>query len=195
MKSRFYGAAVWILSSMAVLWWMTAPALVQQQVPDRETRMKAALAKPTPRLANGKPDLTGFWAEPSVSQYTYARTKDGKTVTVSDQDAPELDARAQPRFKARVADESLRPKYKPQYRAKQRELMFTASRLDPGIHCYPFGVPRIGAPTEIAQTASAVYLMYSSEGGPENEDPTHAFRIVPIGGKHDPEADPTPNGD
>jgi hypothetical protein len=73
--------------------------------------------------------------------------------------------------------------------------MYTASRIDPGIHCYPGGVPRIGAPTEIVQTPTAVYLMYGGEGAAEAEDQTHDFRIVPIGGKHDPDRDPRPNGD
>jgi hypothetical protein len=70
--------------------------------------------------------------------------------------------------------------------------MYTASRIDPGLHCYPWGVPRIGAPTEIVQTPSAVYLLYADE---RDEDPTHTYRVVPIGGKHDPDRDPRPNGD
>src|SRR2546426_975644 len=76
--------------------------------------------------------------------------------------------------------------------AKQRELMYTASRIDPGIHCYPFGVPRIGAPSEIVQTPTAMYFFYSGES---DEDPTHTFRVIPIGGKHDPDRDPRPDGD
>src|SRR6266550_2277473 len=119
MKSRFCGAGVWILSLIAVLWWTTAPAHVQGRgAAEREARMQAALAKPTPHLPNGKPDMTGYWAEPVVNQYTYTRSKDGKTITVGDRDAPELDERGQPNLKARIANESLRPKYKPQYRAK-----------------------------------------------------------------------------
>jgi hypothetical protein len=75
---------------------------------------------------------------------------------------------------------------------KQRELMYTASRIDPGIHCYPYGVPRIGAPSEIVSTPTTVYFFYASE---RDEDPTHTFRVIPIGGKHDPDRDPRPDGD
>src|SRR5262249_34978510 len=81
---------------------------------------------------------------------------------------------------------SIRPPYKRQFEAKQKELMYTASRLDPGIHCYPKGVPRLGAPPEIVHKPSAIYLLYAGQR-------TH--RIVPIGAKHNPDADPTPEGD
>ena len=72
--------------------------------------------------------------------------------------------------------------------------MYTASRIDPGIHCYPAGVPRIGAPTEIVQTPGTVYLMYAGEGSAESEDMTHTFRIVPIGATHAKDLDPVPVG-
>jgi len=64
--------------------------------------------------------------------------------------------------------------------------MYTASRIDPGIHCYPKGVPRLGPPTEIVHTPSTVYFFYAGE---------HTHRIIPIGGRHNPDQDPLPNGD
>jgi hypothetical protein len=171
------------------------PATAQQNGEDRAARIREAAAKPTPHIPDGHPDLTGYWADPPGPGLQYLRSTDGKTVVVVDRDAPELDARAQPRFKERAADKSRRPPYKPQFQPKQRELMYTASRIDPGIHCYPAGVPRIGAPTEIVQTPGAVYFMYAGEGSAESEDMTHTFRVVPIGGKHDPDRDPRPEGD
>src|SRR5207302_491323 len=121
-------------------------------------KIKEEAAKPTPRLADGHPDLSGNWSDPPNAPLEVVRSGDGKTLTVLDRDAPEIDARAQPNFKARAADNSRRPPYKPQYIAKQRELMYTASRIDPGIHCYPKGVPRLGPPTEIVHTPSTVYF-------------------------------------
>jgi hypothetical protein len=163
---------------------------------ERAAKIAEAAALQTPRLPDGHPDLTGYWGERVGGfSFDYQRSADGKTVVVGDRDAPELDARAQPRFKARAADTSKRPPYKSQFRSKQRELMYTASRVDPAINCYPAGVPRIGAPTEIVSTPMAVYLMYGAEGGPENEDEVHTFRIIPIGGKHDPDRDARPDGD
>src|SRR5262245_14810827 len=179
---------------LAFLTAITLPVAAQQKPEERAARIKEAAAKPTPRAADGHPDLTGYWADPPGPGLQYIRSADGKTVTVVDRDAPELDARAQPRFKERASDNSRRPPYKPEFQGKQRELMYTASRIDPGIHCYPAGVPRIGAPTEIIQTPGAVYLMYGGEGSAESEDQTHAFRIVPIGAKHGNDLDPVPDG-
>ena len=131
----------------------------QQDGNDRAALIKDAAAKATPRAADGHPDLTGYWADRIELGFGYnipvTKSADGKTVVYHDADAPELDARAQPRFKARAADSSQRPQYKPQFVTKQRELMYTASRVDPGIHCYPFGVPRIGAPSRAGGGACA----------------------------------------
>ncbi len=176
-----------MISVAAAVWCLILAAAAQQQGGgDRAAKMREEAGKPAPRLADGHPDLSGNWSDPPNAPLEVVRSADGKTLTVLDRDAPEIDARAQPNFKARAADNSRRPPYKPQFVAKQRELMYTASRIDPGIHCYPKGVPRLGAPTEIAQTPTTVYFFYAGEQ-------TH--RIIPIGGRHNPDQDPLPNGD
>ena len=195
MKCRVLSLGTVAIMVAALLLWVILPVAAQQGGGDRAARLKEAAAKPTPRAADGHPDLTGFWAEPPGAGLAYVRSADGKTLTVVDRDAPELDARAQPRFKERAADKTRRPPYKPEFQAKQRELMYTASRIDPGIHCYPLGVPRIGAPTEIFQSPTAVTMLYGGEGGAESEEQTHTFRVIPIGGQHDKERDPRPDGD
>jgi hypothetical protein len=162
----------------------------------RAARIKEAASRPTPRTPEGRPDLTGYWAQDRTTfgfdAVPIIKSPDGKTLIYAEPEAPELDARAQPRFKARVADRSRRPPYKPEFVAKQKELMHNGSHLDPGIHCYPLGVPRLGAPTQIFQVKDVVILLYADE---RDEDPTHTYRVVPIGGKHDPDRDPRPNGD
>jgi len=176
-----------MIAVAAAVWCLILTAAAQQQGGgDRAAKMREEAGKPTPRLAEGHPDLSGNWADPPNAPLEVVRSADGKTLTVLDRDAPEIDARAQPNFKARAADNSRRPPYKPQFVAKQRELMYTASRIDPGIHCYPKGVPRLGAPTEIVQTPTTVYFFYAGE---------QAHRIIPIGGRHNPDQDPLPNGD
>ena len=176
-----------MIAVAAAVWCLILTAAAQQQGGgDRAAKMREEAGKPTPRSADGHPDLSGNWSDPPNAPLEVVRSADGKTLTVLDRDAPEIDARAQPNFKARAADNSRRPPYKPQFVAKQRELMYTASRIDPGIHCYPKGVPRLGAPTEIAQTPTTVYFFYGGEQ-------TH--RIIPIGGRHNPDQDPLPNGD
>ena len=176
-----------MITVAAAVWCLILTAAAQQQGGgDRAAKMREEAGKPTPRSADGHPDLSGNWSDPPNAPLEVVRSADGKILTVLDRDAPEIDARAQPNFKARAADNSRRPPYKPQFVAKQRELMYTASRIDPGIHCYPKGVPRLGAPTEIAQTPTTVYFFYGGEQ-------TH--RIIPIGGRHNPDQDPLPNGD
>jgi hypothetical protein len=195
MKVRIL-ITITVAAIAACLLWTTQPVAARQGGADQAAKIKEAAAKPTPRAADGHPDLTGFWAPDhrtvGFDTVPIVPGADGKTVIYAERDAPELDARAQPNFKARAADTSRRPPYKKEFVTKQRELMYTASRVDPGIHCYPAGVPRIGAPTEIAQTPAAVYLIYADE---RDEDQTHTFRVVPIGGKHDPDRDPRPDGD
>ena len=184
MQGRFVTRTIAVAAAALVL---MLPAAAQQQAgADRAAKIKEEAAKPTPRLADGHPDLSGNWSDPPNAPLEVVRSGDGKTLTVLDRDAPEIDARAQPNFKARAADNSRRPPYKPQFVAKQRELMYTASRIDPGIHCYPKGVPRLGPPTEIVHTPSTVYFFYAGE---------HTHRIIPIGGRHNPDQDPLPNGD
>src|SRR6266705_2872608 len=188
MKSRI--VTVSVVAAIVGACLSVGSIFAQQDGNDRAALIKDAAAKATPRAADGHPDLTGYWADRIELVFGYnipvTKSADGKTVVYHDADAPELDARAQPRFKARAADSSQRPQYKPQFVAKQRELMYTASRIDPGIHCYPKGVPRLAAPTEIVSTPAAVYFFYAG---------VHTHRFIPIGGKHDPDRDPLPDGD
>ncbi|OLC31194.1 MAG: hypothetical protein DMG17_09515 [Acidobacteria bacterium] len=181
-----------MIAAVGLLWAAAPAGAAQQAGSDRAARIREEASKPTPRLADGHADLSGNWSDPPAPPLEIVRSADGKTLTVLDLDAPELDVKGQPGFKARAADRSRRPPYKPQFVTKQRELMFTASLADPGIHCYPLGVPRLGPPTEIAHMPHVIYFMY--EGGaarPGQRD----FRIIPIGGKHQTDRDPFPNGD
>src|SRR5437773_4526167 len=168
----------------AILVWIS-PAMAQQGGADFAARLKEASAKPTTRTPDGHPNLTGYWARDrrfvGFDTVPIERSTDGKTVVYAERDAPELDARAQPNFKARAADTSRRPPYKPEFVKKQRELMYTASRVDPGIHCYPAGVPRVGAPSEIVQTPNSVYLMYADE---RDEDQTQDRKSTRLNSSH-----------
>src|SRR5438094_2213915 len=184
MTTRF------VISVAALLLLVSVPIQAQQGDADWAAKLKDASVKSIPRLPDGHPDLSGAWGDPPPPPFfprvDFRRSPDGKTLTVIDRDAPELDALAQTLFKERAANRTIRPPYKPEFVTRQKELMYTASRLDPGIHCYPKGVPRIGAPTEIVHKPDAIYLFYAGQA-------TH--RIVPIGGKHDLDSDPKPEGD
>jgi len=167
----------------------TVPAHGQQAGDERAARAKEAAGKPTPRMADGHPNLTGFWADRPFERKVIS---DGKRVVYQEPPIQQRDVETIADFKNRVDNEALRPKYKPEFVAKQQEFMLKGSLLDPGVRCYPWGVPRIGPPTEIVQTSTTIYLLYGSETG---ADPVHTFRAIPIGGKHDPNRDPKPDGD
>src|SRR5262249_59353925 len=56
--------------------------------------------------------------------------------------------------------------------------------VDPIFKCQPYGVPRMGPPTKIVQTANEVIFLYAAPGaGTQPND----FRIIPTDGRdHDP---------
>src|SRR5439155_23393373 len=117
MQMRSHTAAL----SLACLLAATLPAAAQQNPEERAARIKEAAAKPTPRAADGHPYLTGYWADPPGLGLQYIRSAGGKTETVVDRGTPELDARAQPSFKERVAAKSRRPHDKTPFTATQRQ--------------------------------------------------------------------------
>src|SRR5262245_26181205 len=97
-----------VLNLAAALFFAVMPVAAQQPAGDLAAKIKEEAAKPTPRLSDGHPDLTGFWAADRTQLTFFAvpivKSSDGKTVIYAERDAPELDARAQPNFKARAAD-------------------------------------------------------------------------------------------
>jgi hypothetical protein len=209
MKSRFVGpfmaatvlALLWIAEPAAAQKSEGSDALTQRAEIDRAVAaaIPAAAKKPTPRGADGHPVLAGYWAAPWTGSDTYAVkvSADGKTRTLDEIPIVALNDLAVKNGEARAANadkDPLRAPYKPEYVAKEKELARTAFRMDPGLHCYPLGVPRLGAPSEIVQTPAAFYFLYNGE---YNEDMTHDHRVIPVGGQHadDKDRDPTPNGD
>src|SRR5881409_4110023 len=116
-----------MIAAVGGLLWAAPAGAAQQAGSDRAARIREEASKPTPRLADGHTDLSGNWSDPPAPPLEIVRSADGKTLTVLDLDAPELDVKGQPGFKARAADRSRRPPYKRQVVTKQRELMFTAS--------------------------------------------------------------------
>lgn len=83
-----------------------------------------------------------------------------------------------------------RPLYKPQFWDKVQNLDYDSNFADPviALACHPRGVPRMGPPTKIVQTADEVIFLYQG-GGVE-------VRVIPTDGRaHDPKAVPTYKGD
>ena len=199
MKLRFSACAAALLVAAAVLWWMSTPAQAQRNAiatPGRDAAFKEAAAKPTPRSADGHPDLTGFWTNglvPRTGGVFSASghvSDDGKVLDLGLENERDLCILAKNTFKNRTASRSFRPPYKPQYLATVEDNFNRKQFADPAFRCQPEGIPRSGAPQEIVQTPAAIYLFYRPL---ENNN---SFRFIPMDGRpHNKDADAMADGD
>jgi len=157
-----------------------------------EVIVKAAAAKPTPRTADGHPDLNGSWGAPELpisahqdsagNFYIDAPAEKGGT-------APKLDASLGEQLQP-VVDPNP-PAYKPELLAKVKELASDKVKNDPEFHCKPLGVPRAGPPRQIVQTPMLTVFLYDAQEGPPG-----SFRLVPTDGRaHRTDVDPSYFGD
>lgn len=124
--------------------------------------MKSSL--PTPRAADGKPDLAGMWGNVPSPAGGGGLRKDG----VFEPDQVAL-------HRSSVWE---KPLYKPEFWQQVRDLDFSEVDVDTTYNCYPPGIPRMNAPVQIIQTPTKIVLVY---GGLRT-------RIVPVNGRtHTPE--------
>ena len=143
----------------------------------------------TPRVQDGRPDLSGTWnpqpnalrgtvsvpAELQLKGISYASRRcapnqKGCRENTNQNIDDELTARIDPN----------RPLYKPEYWDKVQELDYNTNNTDPMFECMPDGVPRVGPPAKIVQTATELIFFYASARN-------HDYRIIHIDGRpHDP---------
>jgi hypothetical protein len=137
-------------------------------------------APPVRRLADGHPDLNGFYASSS-----------GPDTPVGAEFGPRPPRRkgADNGAKARHDDPN-QPPYKPELLAKVDGLAKMESKYDPAFYCKQGGIPRVGPPHAIIQAPGMpIVFLYQVIAG-------NAFRIIPMDGRpHDPNADQTYYGD
>lgn len=144
---------------------------------------------PTPRTADGKPDLTGTWVagggggggggralveleEGKFAEEFPSRRCGPTQVNCGDYTNQSEDGE----FTARLNPN--RPIYKPEHWDKVQQLDMWTNKYDPLFFCQPLGLPRQGPPNRIFQTDTQVVLLYNNDT---------AFRTVPIDGRqHDP---------
>jgi hypothetical protein len=80
------------------------------------------------------------------------------------------------------------PVYKPELRAKVKDLIDHESKTDPVFYCDRPGIPRIGSPRRIIQLPNEFVFLYEDISG----DP---YRIIPVGGQHKKDGNPSYYGD
>ena len=140
----------------------------------------------TPRLPDSRPDLSGTWIQAGGGRGQALKLPDGSICVTNCADLVPPGPAAVGRGGARgaaVAPQRNFPKYKSEYLAKVKELDDNQVKFDTALRCQPPGVPRIGPPAKIVQTAKEVVFLYDDLNGP-------FFRIIPIDGRpHRPASD------
>jgi hypothetical protein len=146
---------------------------------DREARLQSQ--EPTPRRADGKPDLTGNWAAGGMN-WRYGNRRCAPTQLEGC--SPAWNQTIDFEFEAPSRFGPNRPLYKPEHWDRIQQLDMWTNKEDPVMTCQPLGIPRQGPPRRIIQTDNDIvffYTQYADGGGGYGE-----YRIVPIdGSRHD----------
>ncbi len=162
----------------AALWLTAADATMQQGG-------AAKPAGPTPRVADGKVDFSGMWVntggggdiKPDESGNVTVLSR-GRPCHPGQECKPAINFERDSGVRQRLAYGTNVPLYKPEYWAKVEYNDVNGNFVDPEINCYPDGLPRIGAPSKIVQTANELILLYASH---------NQFRVVRLDAtQHDP---------
>jgi len=135
---------------------------------------------PTPRLADGKPDLTGSWRSPSkffIWRYGNRRC----APTQLDGCSPQWNQTIDFEFEAASRFGPNRPIYRPEHWDEVIYLDMWTNREDPIMTCQPMGIPRQGAPGRIFHTEQDITLLYGRGGDGGGGYPD--FRVIATDGQ------------
>ena len=138
-----------------------------------------------PRLANGKPDLTGVWQPGSTIPGTWeeANTGTGLGGTGTNADAPAATSSSDRRGGSGAP-------YKPEAAKKVLDSYNNRGIDDPAALCLFPGVPRIESvglfPVQIISRPEEVVMLYEYMS---------TFRVIPLNAKHPDDLEPTYLGD
>jgi len=140
----------------------------------------------TPKLANGKPDLSGSWATASGGQRGVAGGMFRRCTPFQPVCMEWTNQSQDFVFMAPSRLDPNHPLYKPEFWDKVQALDQWTNRDDPVMTCLPLGIPRHGAPARIFQTADDITMFY--RGGIDGGGGYPDFRMIPLDGKpHDPQ--------
>ena len=168
MKQHSLRYGVAIAAGIAVL--SFAPMTAAAQAPVASAAPTASEA--TPHTADGKPDLTGLWTgnpgsrlvidEQGNLRYTASGRGDASTgiTAVNFERDSTLSRRSDPN----------KPMYKAEFWEKVAYLDDNRNREDSYFSCANPGVPRMGPPSQIVQTDTAVIFLYARQNN---------FRVIP----------------
>lgn len=158
-----------------------------------------------------RPDFNGVWTNDGMSFINPQRGPDGSVICIVGCRPPAAEkkegeaakpaaapdrspsaggagAQERPPAAPRARPKPPRPTYKPEFQAKVADLDKRQVETDPALRCRNPGLPRIGPPSAIIQQEKFVTFLYEDLNG-------SFFRMIPIGGQHNPKAEATFLGD
>ena len=174
------------------------PASAQGRGPDPKAAaaLEEAAQKPTPRTADGHPDLNGSWAAPNFTPQSFYKDDDGKTTYLFGKEGGNPKAQGRGGRGRGAAPNG--PSYKPEFEAKVAALAAGAETKDwkdPALECRSLGVPRIGPPKEILQSPKMIAFFYQTDAG-SGTVPGIEVRLISTDGRpHRTDVDPSYLGD
>lgn len=160
----------------------TGPTVVTRAQYGEARQVAGTPTGPTPRMADGKPDLSGFWAAGLAPSRAEVDEK-GNIALLNLERPPADPGQAGTNFERDAgllqrADVNI-PLYKAEYWDKIQYNDVHGNMEDPSFKCNPDGVPRMGAPQKIVQTPTEIIFMYNAH---------NTFRAIPTDGRpHHPE--------
>jgi hypothetical protein len=132
-------------------------------------------AKPTPKLADGRPDFNGTWDHWGGIEFVRPQTLANGSICIIGCPPP-TGARRPSGAPPPPPPTANAPKYMPQFLAKVKDLSDRQVQVDTALRCQPPGVPRLGPPNKIVQNAREVVFLYDDING-------SLFRIIPTDGR------------
>ncbi|HEX6999921.1 MAG TPA: hypothetical protein VF322_17450 [Gammaproteobacteria bacterium] len=165
---------------------------VPESVAAAHTAREASLAgwgdsaAETPRLPNGKPDLTGSWRLAGGGPMRVSGGMFRRCTPFQDNCMEWTNQSADYVFMAPSRLDPNRPLYKPEHWDKVQELDMWTNKYDPVMTCLPLGIPRHGPPARIFHTENDITMIY--RGGIDGGGGYPEFRMIRLDGRpHDPE--------
>lgn len=165
-------------AALAATAWVSSSHVAAQRGGGAGPTIAALAAMPTPKMADGHPDLSGRWGGGGGGGGNAVQRFDAKgnyhNLRNDRKGSPvnqERDSGLSQRFLENL------PQYKPEYWEKVDYLDVNGNAEDTNFRCFPAGVPRMGPPTKIMATSTEVVFLYNQK---------NTWRLIPMNRPHDP---------